>query len=119
MVDEHVCSWVGNIAVAARLRARASQILRQGCQRGDKMDAYIGYLRSKDVRTIPHRVRGRVFSAYEEVYNSIYVDAESGREVYAGLKPTSCTSTVAALMLWLCGAEQTLSEEPREGRHPL
>lgn len=80
------------------------------------MEAYIEYLRSKDVSSVPARIKGKALQNYEGVYNSVYVDAESGRVVYAGLAPTSCTSTVAALMLWLCGAEQTLSEEPRQSR---
>ena len=83
------------------------------------MDAYIEFLRNKDVSSLPARFIGKVLQNYEGVYNSVYVDAESGRVVYAGLAPTSCTSTVAALMLWLCGAEQTLSEEPRQGRRPF
>ena len=81
------------------------------------MDQYLSYLLEKDPSKIPHHIRGQAM--YKVCYGLTYIPSPDCCGSFAGLDVHSCTATVAALILWLCGVEQTLSQVPSDARRPF
>lgn len=75
---------------------------------------YIAFLATRTVNDIPARIQGETLPGY--CFRSSIASTDGTIVIYAGLDPNSCTSTVAALMLWLCGREWHVSDIPLDER---
>ena len=75
---------------------------------------HLTFLCSKTADDIPTCIRGETLSGYSSPTSIASTDGTV--VIQAGRDPNSCTSTVAALMLWLCGKLQTLSQVPEDAR---
>lgn len=74
---------------------------------------YLAFLRSKTIDDIPRRIRGKTMPGYDSPTSIASTDGTI--VIHTGQDPNSCTSTVAALMLWLCG----VSDIPQAARQPF
>ena len=75
---------------------------------------YIAFLATRTVNDIPARIQGETLPGH--CSRSSVASTDGTTVIYAGLDPNSCTSTVAALMFWLCGREWHVSDIPLDER---
>ncbi len=72
----------------------------------DTMQAYLSFLERQEPSSVPKRIQGRVTAHH----CGTLCDMRGAPVLHVGLDPTSCTSTVAALMHWLCGLSMQVSD---------
>lgn len=78
---------------------------------------YLDFLRSKTVGDIPCCIRAKTMPGYGAPASIASTDGDV--VIHAGQDPHASASTVAALMLWLCGSLQALSDVPPSARRPF
>ena len=90
------------VHTALYLSCRATQAM--------ELQSYLKFLSSKRVEDLPKKLQSKKLAAF----SSYAPCATQGHILYAGGDNRSCSMTVQALILWLCGREQQIEGVPLE-----